>query len=154
MTPDIVPQTQNQQAGGNIFSQNAISLEDLTQSGQTSNLASSMVKIESLTQINTYVQNRLGHSTDTLNFDASLRIPEHSDDYSDLSDKITKLTKKIKKIERNKFVEFHNSIDDMAKQIRDEINSRFALSSRSQQQAGLELKNAFQGQSKIRLETV
>ena len=88
---------------------------------------------------------RLGRSTDTLNFDASLRIPEHSDNYHELSEKISKLTKKVKKIERNKFVEFYNAIDDATKQIREEINSRFALSSRSQQQAAIELKNAFQG---------
>ena len=132
--PDIVPQQAAAQNPSDcMFGQGAISLEDLTtvsSAGQSNNLGSSM--------------NRgLGRSTDTLNFD---RIPEHSDDYHELAEKITKLGKKIKKIERNKFVEFHAAIDDMAKQIREELNSRFALSSRSQQQAALELKNAFQGQ--------
>ena len=43
--------------------------------------------------------------------------------------------------------DIYSTIEESSKQIRDEINSRFAVTSRAHQQNCIELKNAFQGMS-------
>ena len=70
-------------------------------------------------------------------------IQQEQVDEIDISDsKLKSLTKRIKKLEKNKFGEIYSALEELAKQIRDDINSRFALSARSQQQMAIEVKNA------------
>ena len=68
---------------------------------------------------------------------------EHDD--VEISDsKLKSLTKRIKKLEKNKNTEIYAAMEEMGKLLRDDMNSRFALSARSQQQMGVEIKNANQ----------
>ena len=45
--------------------------------------------------------------------------------------------------------DIYSTIEESSKQIRDEINSRFAVTSRAHQQNCIELKNAFQGITRV-----